>query len=147
MEDIMRQSLILLMVTLIFSLGFTQTEEKCNLKVTISGFENDQGQALLALVNSEETFESEIPADERIVLGIENRIATFEIKNLVYGEYAIKVFHDEDQDGELDSNFFGKPTEAYGFSNNARGTFGPPDYEEAKFLISQKELEMTIIVK
>ena len=31
---------------------------------------------------------------------------------------------------ELDKNTFGAPKEAYGFSNNARGTFGAPDYEK-----------------
>jgi len=143
----MRLTLVLLMAMLIFSLGYTQTEEKCNLTVTISGFENDHGDVRLALVNSEETYKSKIPAEDRLVSGIENNTATFKIENLDYGEYAIKVFHDEDQDGELDKTFLGLPTEAYGFSNNARGTFGPPDYDEAKFVISQKEVEMTIIVK
>ncbi|MYE01735.1 MAG: DUF2141 domain-containing protein, partial [Alphaproteobacteria bacterium] len=45
---------------------------------------------------------------------------------LAPGEYAIAAFHDEDRDGDLDTNLLGMPTEGYGFSNEARGAFGPP---------------------
>lgn len=56
---------------------------------------------------------------------------TFE--NIPFGEYAIKVHHDEDGNNEMDTNFLGIPSEDYGFSNNASGTFGPADWEDAKF--------------
>lgn len=46
------------------------------------------------------------------------------------GHYAISVFRDTNGNGELDTNFFGIPTEPYGFSNNARGKFGPPSFEQ-----------------
>jgi len=48
------------------------------------------------------------------------------------GQYAIKVFHDENANGELDINFLGIPKESYGFSNHARGRFGPPPFAEAR---------------
>lgn len=48
------------------------------------------------------------------------------------GTYAITVIHDEDGDGELDTNFLGIPREGLGSSNNPRGGFGPPDFEDAK---------------
>ena len=52
--------------------------------------------------------------------------------NLPAGDYAIKVFQDADDDGELDFGIMG-PSEAYGFSNGARATFGPPAWEAARF--------------
>lgn len=51
------------------------------------------------------------------------------------GEYAVKVFHDLNDNGRMDTNLFGIPKEPYGFSNNAMGTLGPPSFEEAKFLV------------
>ncbi|KLU03840.1 putative transmembrane protein [Rhodopirellula islandica] len=45
--------------------------------------------------------------------------------------FAIAAFHDTDNDGALSRNQFGIPAERYGFSNNARGKFGPPDFAEA----------------
>jgi len=35
----------------------------------------------------------------------------------------------------MDNNFFGVPKEQYGFSNNARALFGPPDFENAAFVL------------
>ena len=47
------------------------------------------------------------------------------------GQYAIKAFHDENDNGKLDRNFFGAPTEAYGISNNARARFSLPPFDQA----------------
>lgn len=44
---------------------------------------------------------------------------------------AVAVAHDIDGDGMLDFNFLGIPSEPYGFSRNARGSFGPPAFEDA----------------
>ncbi|MCF8413904.1 MAG: DUF2141 domain-containing protein, partial [Melioribacteraceae bacterium] len=53
--------------------------------------------------------------------------------SLAFGEYAIKCYHDVNENRELDTNFFGIPSEDYGFSNNAPATFGPPSFEQAAF--------------
>ena len=58
---------------------------------------------------------------------------TFEITDLPPGDYAISVLHDKDENGKMTKSFLGWPVEAYGFSNNARGTFSAPDYEECVF--------------
>lgn len=47
------------------------------------------------------------------------------------GQFAIKAFHDEDVDGRLSCGLMGMPKERYGFSNNARGLFGPPSFKDA----------------
>ena len=47
------------------------------------------------------------------------------------GQYAANAFHDENDNGELDTNLIGIPTEGYGFTNDPRTTFGPPDFEDA----------------
>ncbi|MEO0883289.1 MAG: DUF2141 domain-containing protein [Pseudomonadota bacterium] len=52
------------------------------------------------------------------------------------GEYGVKIFHDEDDDGQMDTNPFGLPTEAYAFSNNAKGRFGPAAWDDAKFVVT-----------
>lgn len=50
---------------------------------------------------------------------------------LAPGRYAIAAFHDTDGNGELTLWPIGLPKEAYGFSNNARGRFGPPPFDAA----------------
>jgi uncharacterized protein (DUF2141 family) len=51
------------------------------------------------------------------------------------GRYAIKLFLDLNGNGEVDTNFLGIPKEPYGFSNNAKGTLGPPSFDAAAFTI------------
>jgi uncharacterized protein (DUF2141 family) len=48
------------------------------------------------------------------------------------GRYAIKLYHDANGNGELDTNMMGLPTEAYGFSGEG-GSMGPPPFEKAAF--------------
>ena len=49
------------------------------------------------------------------------------------GTFGASAFHDENANGKLDTNFIGLPTEEYCASRNARGTFGPPSFDDAKF--------------
>lgn len=49
------------------------------------------------------------------------------------GRYAVALWHDVDDDGQLDSNFLGIPQEPVGATNNATGSFGPPSFDDAAF--------------
>ncbi len=55
--------------------------------------------------------------------------------NLSLGKYAVAACHDADGNGKINRNPLGMPTEVSGFSNNARGSFGPPKFENATFAI------------
>jgi uncharacterized protein (DUF2141 family) len=66
---------------------------------------------------------------------IHGRTARCVFEGLEPGTWAFTFIHDEDRDGELDTNFFGVPTEGYGFSRDASGTFGPPDFADAAVLV------------
>jgi len=61
--------------------------------------------------------------------------ATITFTDVSEGRHAIKAFHDVNDNGELDTNWMGIPTEPYGFSNDAMGTFGPPSFQDASFLV------------
>jgi uncharacterized protein (DUF2141 family) len=49
---------------------------------------------------------------------------------------AIKLFQDLNGTGRLAKNFLRIPTEPYAFSNNARGSMGPPEFSTAAFDVS-----------
>jgi uncharacterized protein (DUF2141 family) len=49
------------------------------------------------------------------------------------GTYGISAFHDQNDNQKLDTNLIGVPVEDYGASNNARGVFGPPSFDDARF--------------
>ena len=52
-------------------------------------------------------------------------------RDLPAGRYALSLFHDENGNGKLDSNVAGIPIERYGFSRDARGRMGAPDFDAA----------------
>ncbi len=68
---------------------------------------------------------------------IKDKKCTISILNLKPGKYAVRFYHDENLNGVMETNMFGKPTEGYGFSNNVTGKFGPPPFE--KWLFELKE--------
>ena len=80
-------------------------------------------------------FSSEIKNDKAVV--------TFE--NLPAGDYAISTYHDENNNGKLDKNMMGIPSEDYAASNNAKGFMGPPAYKDAKFVIA-KDSKIEIVL-
>ena len=61
---------------------------------------------------------------------------TVEFATLPAGDYAIRFYHDVDGDGELDTNLMGIPSEPFGFSNNARGNFGPASWADSVFTVT-----------
>jgi len=108
--------------------------------VTVTGFENENGQALIALFLDERGW----PHDERLAFGrsvlpIRERQVVAEFEDVPSGRFAVSVFHDEDLDRELDTGVFGIPSEDYGFSRDARRTFGPPSFEEARLELAAGE--------
>ncbi len=107
-------------------------DAKGNLVLTITGFDSDEGSARVALFSSRQEFET----DKRFMgfdLEITDRKVHLTIPDIPFGTYAVKLFHDENGNNELDTRIFGIPAERYGFSNNARGKLGPPSFDEAKF--------------
>lgn len=65
--------------------------------------------------------------------------------DLPAGQYAVKLMHDANDNGKLDRNFIGIPSEGYGFSNNA-GEFGPASFAEAAFDVAA-DTQLTIHVR
>ena len=131
----------LLILFFFSSLLFSQNEQDSlqtgTLALKVIGIENDEGTIAVALSNSREDYESYDTVYLSANLSIKNNIAEHTFEDLPYGEYAIKVYHDEDSDGEINRNFLGIPSEDYGFSNNASASFGPADYDDAKFIFDK----------
>ena len=123
---------------------YQNSQDSGDLIIIVNGLNNSKGDVQLGLFNSEESFNGEQRKFKGVILKVENKMVIWEVKNIPFGEYAIKTFHDEDQDDEIDTNFIGIPTERYGFSNNAKGLFGPPSFEKAKFHFDKHNMQITI---
>jgi uncharacterized protein (DUF2141 family) len=63
---------------------------------------------------------------------------TTEITDINYGEIAIAVYQDMNDNGEFDKNMLGLPAEGYCFSNNFRPVVKGPGYDDCKFDYNSK---------
>jgi len=104
--------------------------------LSVTAFESDKGKLLILLYDREEGFPTKPDkAARRFAAAIVDKKVEFEIPALGPGEYALSVVHDENDNGRLDSNLIGIPKEPVGVSNNAKGSFGPPKWKDAKFVV------------
>ncbi|MEM9671851.1 MAG: DUF2141 domain-containing protein [Cyclobacteriaceae bacterium] len=136
--------IILLLNWLTLLLAPQTIEPTQNLLIQVVGMESKQGAVQVAIFNSPDKF-LERPCHQYAIETIEQDTVQASF-NLPPGEYAVAVYHDENENKELDKNFFGIPYEAYGFSNDARGSrLGPPSFNDAKVTIAQKQ--QTVYIK
>jgi uncharacterized protein (DUF2141 family) len=120
-------------IFLLFSFSLSAAE----LTVHVTGIDKTAGgNIMIGIFESEATFLQEegsiIQASIPVSQAEEGLVMTkFELP--LGKTYAIAAYHDANGNEKLDKNFFGMPQEGYGFSNNARSTFGPPTFEKAAF--------------
>lgn len=118
-------------------------DAKVDLKVKITGIKNNNGKIMVGLYDSEGNFLKKTFQSKSTIIKGNSAYVVFE--NLNKGEYAISLYHDENNNDKLDTNFFGIPKEDYVTSNNAKGFMGPPKYADAKFNLQQsKELQLEL---
>ena len=116
--------------------------------VTIAGLRSDRGQVLCQLFASADGFPAiAAKAVARTSSPIRDAQAACDFAGIAPGHYAIAVIHDENANGRLDRNFLGIPSEGVGASRDARGHFGPPQYDDAAFDYSGGSKSMTITVQ
>jgi uncharacterized protein (DUF2141 family) len=115
----------------------------------MTGFKSEEGTARVAFFLDARVWpdgDSSIFATAVVSIIDGQAVAVFE--EVPAGPFAVSVFHDEDSDGELDSVALGIPSEAYGFSGDARNMFGPPSFDQARLILAAGETkQITIQVK
>ena len=102
-----------------------------------------KGEMHLAIYDDAEVFENDDGekggAAKGIIQGVIEDVETGSVTytfELPDGTYAIGIFVDKNYNNKMDRNLFGVPKEQFGFSNNAKGKFGPPSFEDASFTVS-----------
>ncbi|MEI6851609.1 MAG: DUF2141 domain-containing protein [Bacteroidota bacterium] len=139
------KKILSLFVIVLFAFSVSAQPEKQETKsetgtllVLVRGFKSTEGSLRVALFNKGETFPdsdayktsiTEISANEELI----------KFENLPYGDYAVAVIHDINNDAKLDKNILGIPTEGYGFSNNAMGKYGPPTFLQSSFVFAGRD--------
>jgi uncharacterized protein (DUF2141 family) len=116
--------------------------------VEVVGLRNNNGVEGCALFNSADGFPDKTDKAIKTVNGkIESQRAVCVFSDVAPGDYAISTFHDENSDGKIARNFIGMPKEGVGASNDAKGSFGPPKYDDARFNYPGGAKSMTIHIR
>lgn len=129
--------LVKLAIGIILSLISTQIKAQDNftISVTVEEISSNDGKIFLALYNSEDDFLE--TTYKGTISTITNNTCKVTFENIPAGVYAVSIFHDENDNGKMDTNFMGIPKEDYGCSNDASGFMGPPKWKNAKFNLEQ----------
>jgi uncharacterized protein (DUF2141 family) len=119
------------------------------LTVEVSGLKDATGNVYIAVYDSDSTWLSDTTVlSKKVAISatLDGELVRTELQ-LPLGAYALSVFYDKDDDGELDTNFIGMPKEPIALSNNAVAKFGPPKYADAVFTLGAEPMIQRISMK
>jgi uncharacterized protein (DUF2141 family) len=115
------------------SATLASAQSQARLSVAVEGVRNDSGSVRCGLYSSADGFREPGREMRGAVAPIKNGHATCMFSGVPAGTYAVAVFHAEHNETQMETGFFGKPKQGYGFSNNPSSTFGPPGFNSAAF--------------
>lgn len=108
------------------------TAQAAELTVVLHDVRAQTGLIKVALVDSQAGWDGQAAPVQATGAPPSGGQATFVFKDLKPGAYAVLITHDENGNGQLDTNAMGMPLEGYGFSNNPR-VMRKPTWDEARF--------------
>lgn|SRR5690554_4011402 len=126
------KSLLTLSLLLLSSFIF---QAQNTIDVSITGFKNDTGKAMIGLYNEDTYFLKKVY--KSFAVKIKNGKVEVAFADIPDGIYAISVYHDENDNDQFDRLFGMIPKEDYGNSNNVPPRFGPPKWEDTKFEVGR----------
>ncbi|WKD86818.1 hypothetical protein KCTC32516_02198 [Polaribacter huanghezhanensis] len=114
--------------------------EKRTITVLVTNVSSDKGTVSYALYDKENFMKVPVQAKSSSPKGKKSTVVFTDIES---GNYAIICFHDENNNDKIDFQPNGMPLEDYGVSNNPM-SFGPPNFDEAQFEVSDKNVTLEI---
>lgn len=135
------KNLLLTFALVLTSLFSFSQDAGITITVTVDNVKNDTGKVMMSL-HTKDTF-----MKGKGIMNAESVIkdgkVTLTFANVTPGKYAILGLHDENENGRIDFRENGMPLESYGMSNNPM-FMGPPNFDEAEFVVADEDLEMSI---
>lgn len=136
-----------LLLALTFAPEASRAQDQASLTVHVVLNRPDAGGTLrLALCPDKEAYDHE---EGCAVLAVEasGHVVTASFSGVRPGPCAVKVFHDINGNGELDTSWLGWPKEPYGFSNDAPVNMGPPPFKLAMITLKEGQNSTRIALR
>jgi len=133
--------LALLLIALVLGAARAQAAD---VTVVVDQIESADGKVYVTLWGSKETWLDDQKSLQNIGLPAVKGAVSFVLHNVAPGRYAIATFHDANDNGEMDFNFIGYPTEGYAFSRDVRPFLSAPSFESCAFDVGIDDVSLTI---
>ena len=117
--------------------------EKGILSLKVQNIAEAEGMIWVGIYKSQEDF---LIKEKATLIGVKVESTNemlIEVPDLSFGEYAMAIFHDENNNGEMDRNIVGIPSEPFAFSKKPKSRFRLPKFEEVKFTFDEQNLSLT----
>lgn len=103
--------------------------------LTVEGVRSDKGQLRAQLLTRKATDAAAETVGYAVEAARPGKV-TMTFSNLPAGDYAVQLFHDENDNGKVEMNLAGIPTEGFGFSNIPQVQGGIPPFERMKVAVA-----------
>lgn len=123
----------------------SRSTDQTKLLIEVDNIRHTNGQVMrIAICTKDDFLKDKKPYEYAMVEVRSGKIThTFSVPK---GEYAVSVFHDLNANNILDKNFFGAPSEPYGFSRNYKPVMRAPRFDEVKLSMTQdKKINISLI--
>ncbi|MFD1551667.1 DUF2141 domain-containing protein [Putridiphycobacter roseus] len=138
----MKRSIIILCLSTIFLGSSFKSAENHLVKVYLKNIVAEKGTAYVNIYTSEGFPKSDKQLQRKSVKITGNTAyVTFSVPN---GNYAIAMYHDVNDNDQMDKNWIGYPLEPYGFSRNFKPTISEPDFTDCNFTVKNASKTLTI---
>ncbi|WP_063922681.1 DUF2141 domain-containing protein [Azospirillum argentinense] len=115
------------------------------LTVTVQGVRNGDGLIVLAVCE-----EAAYPAGRcafRVAAPAAEGSVRVTVPDVPPGTYALRAYHDENGNGQLDRNLLGVPREGFGFGNDAPVLLAPPSFRDAAVTVGGDGVETALTLR
>lgn len=120
------------------------------LSVEVEHIGHCHGALMLAVYDRQAAFLHPAQAVARVRLPLPTAPCVERISQtfrLPAGTYAVAAYHDGNDNGTLDSNWLGMPSEPWGVSNGVRPALRAPDFAESRFHLDPSHFRITISLR
>ncbi len=136
--DIKNFESLILIIFLLFQIQSTLEITIPNIKVT------NRAIRVAVYKNSSDFLEDKGIFMSKEIIPAKVGIFKLSLNDLSYGEYVIAIYQDVNNNGKLDKNIFGAPSEPYGFSQNFKPKFSAPKFNDCMIYFDQNNTKTTI---
>lgn len=128
---------ISLLIPILVFAGLIFGQDTATLTISILNIELNNSRIFVGLYDNEATFKLKSGAVDSLILIPDKETIEVSMEDIPFGNYAVAIFQDINDNGRLDAREFKIPIEPVGISNyTVNKSSLPPTFKKAQFSIS-----------